>query len=183
IKPSVVYGHDVGVVEPGGRSSLSEEPLHHPFGGVGLLENLEGHIAIEPGVERQEDLSETAIPQPFPQLKPPERPERPPAPGFRPAQRRIRGAGLGLEQPLESRRHPRLGLGVILSAVDVPAAVWAEIALFACLPERKLHAPQAAATNHADWCTHRVDSWNPRGSRSNRQLDAASLHTNRITSS
>ena len=36
---------------------------------VGLLENLEGHIAIEPGAKRQEDLSETAIPQPFPQLK------------------------------------------------------------------------------------------------------------------
>ena len=81
LKPGVVHSHDVGVVEPGGRSSLAEEPLHHPFVGVGLLENLEGHIAIEPGVKRQEDLSETAIPQPFPQLKPPERAERPPAPG------------------------------------------------------------------------------------------------------
>ena len=132
LKPGVVHGHDVGVVEPGGRSSLAEEPLHHPFVGVGLLENLEGHIAIEPGVKRQEDLSETAIPQPFPQLKPPERAERPPAPGFCPAQRRIRGTGLGLEHPLEPLRHPRLGLGVILPAVDVPAAVWAKIAPFTC---------------------------------------------------
>ncbi len=131
-KPGVVHGHDVGVVEPGGRSSLAEEPLHHPFVGVGLLENLEGHIAIEPGVKRQEDLSETAIPQPFPQLKPPERAERPSAPGFRPVQRRIRGAGLGLEHPLVPLRHPRLGPGVILLAVDLPAAVWAKIARFTC---------------------------------------------------
>ena len=82
IKPGVVHGHDVGVVEASRRSSLSEEPLHHPFRGVGLFEHLEGHVAIEPGVERQEHLSETAIAEPFPQLEPPERAERPPAPCF-----------------------------------------------------------------------------------------------------
>ena len=50
VEAGVMDGHDIGVVEPGRGPGLAEESLHHPLARIGLLEDLERHVAIEPGI-------------------------------------------------------------------------------------------------------------------------------------
>ena len=87
IKPGVMDGHDIGVVEPRHRPGLAEESLHDPFAGIGLFEHLHCHVAVEPRIVGPKHLPETAVAQPLAQLKPPETAERSRAPGLHPVDR------------------------------------------------------------------------------------------------
>jgi hypothetical protein len=80
IETGIMNGNDVGMIQPRRGPGLSEEPLHDPLVGIGLLEHLECDVPIEPGIKREKDLPEAAIPQSFAELKPSQRPQRPPAP-------------------------------------------------------------------------------------------------------
>ena len=51
-----------------GRQSGSR-PLHHALARIRLLEDLQRHVAIQPGIERELDLSESTVPQPFSKVK------------------------------------------------------------------------------------------------------------------
>ena len=108
----VVDRDDVRVVEPGGRSRLAEEPLHDPLVPSRRLEHLQGDIPVEPGVVRQIDLAEAAIPQPLAELEPAKRAQRPLAPGLDPGGRLARRwLGRGVS-PVAGDRLPVVTLAV-----------------------------------------------------------------------
>jgi hypothetical protein len=102
IKPGVMNGNDVGMIQPGRGPGLSEKPLHDPLARIGLLEHLERHVPIEPRIKREKDLPEAAVSQTFAKLKPSQRPQGPPAPGLSPVGRsfRIRRASWALDRVL-----------------------------------------------------------------------------------
>jgi len=63
--PKVVNPDDVGVVQPGGRLGLPDEPLpQHPVLGQGLPENLHRHRPVEQFVVGQVDLGHAALADP-----------------------------------------------------------------------------------------------------------------------
>ena len=90
VEARVVDGHDVGMVQPRRGPGLAEEALHHALARIGLLEHLEGHVPVEPGVVGQVDVPEAPVSQPLAELKSTERAQRTPAPGLRPVGNRSR---------------------------------------------------------------------------------------------
>jgi hypothetical protein len=61
VKSRIQDGHDIGVVEARHRPGLPKKSLHHALTGVGALEYLDGHVAIQPGIISTEDLAEPSI--------------------------------------------------------------------------------------------------------------------------
>jgi hypothetical protein len=61
IEAGVMHAHDIGVIEPGGGPRFPEKSLHNALAWIGLLEDLECHVAIQPGIEREIDLPESTI--------------------------------------------------------------------------------------------------------------------------
>ena len=63
VESRVIDGGDIGVVETRHRAGLPEEPFHDPIARVRLLEYLDRHVAIEPGIVGQKHLAESAVSQ------------------------------------------------------------------------------------------------------------------------
>src|SRR5207302_10719433 len=99
IASGVMDAHDIRVVEPGDRPGLAEEPLHQPLAGIGLLEHLDRHIPIEPGIERQEDQAEPAIAQLLAELEPPQAAQGAPLPRPEPVDLLTELRDLRVERP------------------------------------------------------------------------------------
>ena len=69
IEPRVVDGGDVGWSSRAtARASRKNRSITRSLG-FGLLEHLDRDVAIEPGIERQEDLAEPAVAQPLAELE------------------------------------------------------------------------------------------------------------------
>jgi hypothetical protein len=72
VKSSVMNGDDIRMIKSCRRSRFPEKPLHHSRAWIGLLEDLECDIAVESGIVRQKNVSESTVSQPLAQLEPPQ---------------------------------------------------------------------------------------------------------------
>jgi hypothetical protein len=67
--PKVIHLYDVGMRQPRQRQGFALKALHHgvmQIGGDGILaDDLQGHLALQPGIEGLVDLCHTAMAQSF----------------------------------------------------------------------------------------------------------------------
>ena len=158
VEPGVMHGHDVGVVEPRHRPGLAEEPLHHPLARIGLLEHLDRHVAIEPGIVGPEHLAEPAVTQPLAQLKSPQRAQRAPRPGLDPVDRLAGSVGA-------SSATRRRCDSASSESVSLERSTWLESAVDQTAAIRTLDSPPRLPQSR-DSAPHSADSLRrPRGPR------------------